>query len=213
MKKFSARKLFLDLLVIVCLGVAGWIGYQLFILHQLNPIIGSIVFIVDIGVLVWSISVLRSRQYSWRAPSFKAVFFSILGILLVLSFAGVQPMAEYKDRVISLFENSSESPEPEVLLIPYGRYTYTLGVLYDSITLKADGSYYAEGAISPFTVEPSGLSSVDRGTYEVDNFYLSITSGTTGKTRRYEYRYSAEFGCLYIYLYSWSNTPTPFYRD
>ena len=106
--RFSIRKLFLDLLVIVCLIVAGWVGYQLFFSHKLEPVMGSIIFIVDIGVLIWNIAVLRNHYYKRMYPSFKMVFLSLLVISIILAFAGVQPLSSYKglvvDRVASVID-------------------------------------------------------------------------------------------------------------
>jgi len=114
-RKFSPRKLFLDLLVVVCLGVVGWTGYQLFILRSLSPVSGSIIFIVDIGVLIWNVSVLRSGRYRWEAPSLKLVFLSLFVVVLVLAFAGVHPFGEYKnvmkDKVATFIVQQELAPE------------------------------------------------------------------------------------------------------
>lgn len=101
MKDFSFKKLFLDLLVVVCLGVAVWSGYVLFT-HQTSPIWGTVILLVDIGVLTWNISVLRNRRWKWRNPKFKWVFLSILIILTVCAFGGVQPLSTYKDNAVSM---------------------------------------------------------------------------------------------------------------
>jgi hypothetical protein len=109
LRGFSFKKLFLDLLVIVCLVVAVWTAYRLFYLHKLTPIFGSIVFIVDIIVLIWSIYVLRNRNYIAKKPGFFLVFFSVLAIFLVLAFAGVQPIAGYKDTVASTVKSTVQN--------------------------------------------------------------------------------------------------------
>lgn len=213
-KNFSARKLFLNLLVIVCLGVAGWTGYQLFVLHELSPVSGSVIFIVDIGVLVWNISVLRSSHHRWKTPSFKLTFFSLLGIALVLAFAGIQPLAEYKDRMLSLIPSGGVStlPQQEAPLVPYGTYKHTLGAWEQILTLNSNGTYEAMGTIIPFTAPKLSSGSIDRGTYRIDLNYLYITPDITGHTAKYKYRYSSEFQCLYIYTSSYSETPEAFYK-
>lgn len=100
MGRFSIRKLFLDSLVIVCLIVAGWVGYQLFVLHNLDPVMGSIIFIVDVGVLIWNVTVLRNHYYRRMYPSFKIVFLLLFAVVLILAFAGIEPLASYKDLAI-----------------------------------------------------------------------------------------------------------------
>lgn len=93
-------KLFLNLLVITGLGLAAWTGYILFT-HQTNPVKGTIIFLASVGFLIWVISVVRSRRYRYAKPSFKLVFFPLLGIALVCAFAGIEPLSSFKDRGIS----------------------------------------------------------------------------------------------------------------
>jgi len=90
------RKLLLSLLVIAGLGLVTWTGYVLFT-HQSDPISGTVTLLLEIGFLIWIISVLRSRKYKRIKPSFKLVFFSVVGITLICAFAGIEPLATYKD--------------------------------------------------------------------------------------------------------------------
>ena len=105
MKKFlrSLTKLLLCLLVIIGLGVIARTGYLLFT-HQTAAVTGTIIFLAEIGFLIWIISVLRSSRYRWRKPSFKLTIFSVIAILLIFTFAGVQPLAGYKDNFIESYE-------------------------------------------------------------------------------------------------------------
>jgi S1-C subfamily serine protease len=91
------RKLFINLLVIAGLGLVAWTGYLLFS-HQTDATSGTVTFLLEVGFLIWIISVLRSHKYKRIKPSFKLVFFSLLGIALVCSFAGIEPMSSVKDR-------------------------------------------------------------------------------------------------------------------
>jgi len=210
---FSLGKLLLDLLVIACLVIAGWIGYRLFVLHELTPVTGSIALIADIGVLIWGISALRSSRYIWKAPSFKFVFFSLLGIVLILAFAGIQPLASYKDKVLLLIPSGESSALlQETLAIPCGTYIYTLGAQGEAITLNRDSTYEATSSTYPFMLSFRNASSTDRGTYEADSNFLYITSGVTGCTAKYRYRYSNEFKCLYIYSSHYGQNPGAFYK-
>ena len=91
------RKLFMNLLVIAGLGLVAWTGYLLFS-HQTDATSGTVTFLLEVGFLIWIISVLRSQKYKRIKPSFKLVFFSLLGIALVCAFAGIEPMSSVKDR-------------------------------------------------------------------------------------------------------------------
>lgn len=92
----TIRKLFLNLLVIAGFGLAVWTGYILFT-HQTTPVKGTIIFLVAVGFSIWVISVIRSRRYRYTKPSFKLVFWSLVGIFLVCAFAGIEPMSSIKD--------------------------------------------------------------------------------------------------------------------
>jgi uncharacterized protein YkwD len=100
----GATKLVLNLAILAGFGALIWYGYRLFT-HKVTPLIGSIVFIVGIAVWVILIRILRSR-YKWTKPSFKLTTFSVIAILLILTFAGVQPLANYKDNFIASCKTS-----------------------------------------------------------------------------------------------------------
>jgi len=104
----SVRKLFLSLLVIIGLVLVAQTGYLLFT-HQTATVRGTIIFLAGLGFLIWIIPILRSYRYRRRKPSFKLVFFSLLGVVLVCAFAGIEPLTSYKDRTISFVEQSWQS--------------------------------------------------------------------------------------------------------
>lgn len=93
--RFSVRKLFLNLLVLVCIAVPIWIAFQIFVSHTIPPTYGGIILAIDIGVLVWNISVLR--HHSHENPSFWLMTLIVVGCLVILSFVGVQPLTDYRE--------------------------------------------------------------------------------------------------------------------
>ena len=102
----SIRKLLLSLLVITGLVLVSWTGYLLFT-HQTTTVTkDTIIFLVEIGFWIWIISILRSYKYKRGKPSFKLVFFSLLGIALVCAFAGIEPLTSYKDNIIESYETA-----------------------------------------------------------------------------------------------------------
>ncbi len=90
------RKLSLNLLVIAGLGLVAWTGYLLFT-QQTDATSGTVVLLLEVGFLIWIVSILRSPKYKRIKPSFKLVLFPLLGIVLVCAFAGIEPLATYKD--------------------------------------------------------------------------------------------------------------------
>lgn len=89
----------LNLAVLGGLGVLAGCGYLLFT-HSIAPLMGSAVFILGVAGWVLLVRLLRCK-YGRAQPSFKLTAFSAVAIVLVLAFAGVQPMATCKDRVIN----------------------------------------------------------------------------------------------------------------
>jgi len=100
----GATKLVLNLAILAGFGALIWYGYLLFT-HKVAPLIGSIVFIVGIAVWIIVIRILR-RRYKWTKPSFKLTTFSVIAILLIFTFAGVQPLATYKDNFIESYKTA-----------------------------------------------------------------------------------------------------------
>jgi curved DNA-binding protein CbpA len=68
-----------------------------------SPLIGSFLFLTELIALIW-LSRVVSRN-SWRQPSMKLTVFCVICLFLVFSFAGVQPMAHYKDVAIAKIAN------------------------------------------------------------------------------------------------------------
>lgn len=92
-------KSFLCLLVVVGFVDIIYRGYILFT-HQINPVIGTILFLVEVGLWIWIVVVLRMPKYQHSKPSFWLVFGAVLGVILICAFAGIQPLATYKDNII-----------------------------------------------------------------------------------------------------------------
>lgn len=107
-------KLCLNLIILAGFGILIWHSYRLFTHAMSNALAGSIFLIVGIAIWILLIKLLRSRKYRWVRPSFKLTTFSVIAILLILTFAGVQPMSTYKDNLV----NSWETPQAELEPIP-----------------------------------------------------------------------------------------------
>jgi cell division protein FtsW (lipid II flippase) len=98
--KIDFYKLFLNLLVLALLGVIIWSAVKLFsgeFLH--SPLIGSLVFFVEIVAFV--LLCRHTRANKWRPPSIVVTALVIIAMLVVVAFAGVQPISNYKDKLVS----------------------------------------------------------------------------------------------------------------
>jgi hypothetical protein len=97
-------RLLLNLSVVSLLILIVWSGISLFSQQFLkSPLIGSLVFLVEIVAFIWLCRVVAKT--SKRKPSMKLTVFSLIGIFIIFAFAGVQPMARYKDQVFDGISN------------------------------------------------------------------------------------------------------------
>lgn len=101
------HKLFLSLLVIAGLVDIIRRGHELFT-HHTEPLKNTIIFLVEFAVWIWIITVLRKRRYKYRKPKFKVILISVVAIVLVCAFAGIEPMSSYKDKIFSAISTTLE---------------------------------------------------------------------------------------------------------
>jgi len=91
-----AYRLFINLSMLLFMGVTIWTGVKLFSMQFLqNSLIGSLVFIGELIFLIWLWRIVAKN--SWRKPSMKLTILALLAIGVIFAFAGVQPIAGYKD--------------------------------------------------------------------------------------------------------------------
>jgi ribosomal protein L37AE/L43A len=103
-------RLGLNLAILSLLGLIIWSSIQLFTQQFVkNALLGSLIVLAEFVFFIWLWKVVAKN--SWRWPSMKLTVFSLICLFLAFSFAGVQPMASYKDQAISfvssVFSNSS----------------------------------------------------------------------------------------------------------
>jgi hypothetical protein len=104
-------RLVLNLSLLSLLGLLVWSGVMLFSQRFMqSPLAGSLMFVFEFAVFIW-LSRVVSRN-SRRQPSMKLTVFSVIGLFLIFSFAGVQPLAAYKDSafnsVVAFFTDASQ---------------------------------------------------------------------------------------------------------
>jgi len=97
-------RLLLNLSILSLLGLIIWSGVSLFTQQfMLNPVVSSVVFVSELVIFIWLCRVVARN--SWRRPSMKLSVISLICLFLIFSFAGVQPMANYKDAAIGNITN------------------------------------------------------------------------------------------------------------
>lgn len=102
LSKFS--KLLLNLSLLSIIGLIIWTGIRLYSGEFLpNSIIGSIVFITELILFFWTCKIIVNNKR--RQPSMKLTVFSLVILFLILAFAGVKPLSDYKNTAL---QNISE---------------------------------------------------------------------------------------------------------
>jgi hypothetical protein len=106
-------RLVLNLSLLSLLGLLVWSGVLLFSQRFLqSPLAGSLMFVSEFAVFIWLCRVV-SRN-SWRQPTMKLTVFSIIGLFLIFSFAGVQPLSAYKDSAFnSILTYFTDANQPD----------------------------------------------------------------------------------------------------
>jgi len=92
-------RLILNLSILSLLGLLIWSGIRLFSgRFTYSALVGSLIFLAEFIFFIWMWSVISKN--SWRWPSMKLTVFSLICLSVVFAFAGVQPMASYKNEAI-----------------------------------------------------------------------------------------------------------------
>jgi len=105
-------KLFLNLIVLAFLGFIVWSAIKLFSGSFLqSPLIGSLVFFGEIIAFIFLCRQVRANR--WRPPSIVITTLVLAAMAIVMAFAGVQPLSNYKDQVIGKVSNFISTQKAE----------------------------------------------------------------------------------------------------
>ncbi len=106
----KSYRLLINLSLLALLGLIIWSAVKLFTQQFLeNSLIGSLVFIVEIILLIWVWRIVS--KHSYRRPSMKLTVFSLVCLFVILAFAGVQPASGYKDAAFTAFSQAGSQDE------------------------------------------------------------------------------------------------------
>jgi len=137
--KRTVIKLILNLLLI-----AGFVdlirrGYILFTRH--DPVKSTIIFLVELGVWLLVIHLLRQNKYKYQKPSFKLTTACVVIIFLVCAFADIEPLYSYKNTTLGFLTNNTGNLWSKISINssePSGTYSATIFGIQQSLTFKSD---------------------------------------------------------------------------
>jgi hypothetical protein len=98
-------RLILNLLILALLILIIWFGISLFSQQfSENVLVSSLIFLAEIALFIWLWGIVNKN--SWRRPSMKLTLTCLIVAFLVFAFAGVEPMATYKNNALDFFSGS-----------------------------------------------------------------------------------------------------------
>jgi len=96
-------RLILNLSILSLLGFLVWSGIKLFSSQfTQSALIGSLLFVAELIFFIWMWRVVARN--SWRWPSMKLTIISLIALAIIFAFAGVQPIASYKDNLVNKWD-------------------------------------------------------------------------------------------------------------
>lgn len=100
------RSMGIGKLLLILLAIAGFVeltgrGYLLFA-RQDSSDLDIIILLLVVGLLILVGSTLRNRRFRRIKPSIRGVLLPVMAVVLVCAFAGIEPLASYKDTTISI---------------------------------------------------------------------------------------------------------------
>lgn len=111
MKRYC-QKLALNLGVIGFEVALIWVAYNLFARNWL-PLVAVISFFITLGGLIALLKVVNSRRFRWQRPGTLKTTIAVIMIIIVCTFAGIEPMSSHKDRIFTSITSTLEKWEEE----------------------------------------------------------------------------------------------------
>lgn len=99
------RKTLLFLLVTTCSAAVPYTGYLLW-QHRIGPIAGGAVLLIEVGVVIFIVSLLRKYRVGLRGL-LCALVLSALVCSALSAFGGLGPFAGAKDKISAFFQGTS----------------------------------------------------------------------------------------------------------
>lgn len=167
-------RLFINLSILSLLYLMVWSGIKLFSQKPVtSPLVDSLIFFAEFIFFIWMWRVISRNSKRW--PSMKLTVFSLLCIFVVFAFAGVNPLSDYKDKILdgisSIFStitnNSSENSLP-------GNNNTSAEYEAENITSSDD---------DPNEIATAVVAGINSATGEYRNYYLGLVETPDGVQR------------------------------
>lgn len=103
-KQRYLKKLILNLTVLATEIGLIWVAYNTFT-HTYTPLVGALSLIGFIALLWFLINLSKRRGLRYQRPGMIKTAIAVIFLLAIFAFAGVQPVASYKDQAIGKITN------------------------------------------------------------------------------------------------------------
>lgn len=163
-------RLILNLAILSLIGLVIWSGVRLFS-HQFvhSAIVGSILFIGELAFFIWAWTVVTKN--SWRWPSMKLTIFSLICLFVVFSFAGVQPLAGYKNTALNKIKTTLSSANNGQTVTTYSNNLTTTIVSTNAIITPSQ----------KITTTQTIATGINPRTGVYNNYYLGLVTDSSGE--------------------------------
>ena len=177
-------RLILNLSVLSLLGLLIWSGVLLFTQQFMqSPLVGSLLFLFEFAAFIWLCGVV-SRN-GWRQPSMKLTVFSLICLFFIFSFAGVQPLSNYKDTLFDSVSTYFRNANQPAATPSHSNQTYTLVINVSPSTggsVSPSGGAYKSGSRVTLTANPATGYTFDQWTGDASgtspNIVITVDSDT-----------------------------------
>ena len=173
-------RLALNLGILSLLGLIIWSGIKLFSHHFVqSALVGSILFVAEFVLFIWLWRVVAKN--SWRKPSMKLTVFSLIALSIVFSFAGVQPLAGYKD---TIFNKTKAVVANNQSVVTYPATTTTTTTITEPTKTTFKQPIITTNI--PITIPPiitstsPSIQGIDPTTGTYKNYYLGLADSSGG---------------------------------
>jgi len=189
---FNWLRLFLTILLVACIFTIAWTVKQIFTNH-ISRSAAIILILTAVGVLIWNILLLHRYKVTG------GIVFALFIVIAVISsttfaFAGVEPFASLKQKLVTSATSSSIQAGPQLpstINLPQGTYSATIFGFVETVTFSGNTLTMYNEMDGKRIFECSFPAGIESGKIQVRN----VVTNEVGIT---DFKYDRQYNCVTI---------------